>query len=74
MVDTLFQVGDHVRVRVATVFVQAGTRGTVCGSYPVMPGAYDIVFEGQQKSWMMWDDELEPATTDATPDRANTFG
>jgi len=65
MVDTLFQVGDRVRVRVSTAFVQAGTWGTVRAWYPVMPDAYDVEFDGHQKSWMMWDDELEAMLEEA---------
>jgi hypothetical protein len=73
MCNQQFQVGDRVRAQVSTEFVQAGTLGTVCAMYPVMPDAYEVEFEGHQKSWMMWDEELE-ALRDEAPDRVDTLG
>ena len=60
MVEILFHVGDRVRTHVSTAFVEVGVEGIVCAWYPIMPEAYDVQFEGQIKSWMMWADELEP--------------
>jgi hypothetical protein len=60
MVEMLFNAGDRVRARVSTTFVEAEAEGTVCAWYPVMPEAYVVQFDGQQQSWMMWADELEP--------------
>jgi hypothetical protein len=59
MSDQQFQVGECVRAQVSTGFVQAGTLGTVRAMYPVIPDAYEVKFDRQPKSWLMWDDELE---------------
>ncbi len=71
MSNQQFQVGDRVRAQVSTEFVQAGTWGTVRAWYPVMPNVYDVVFEGHQKSWMMWDDELEALRDEAPRSRGH---
>jgi hypothetical protein len=62
MVEQIFHVGERVRAGVRTAFVDAGAEGMVCGWYPFLPEAYDVAFDGYNKSWLMWDDELEPVS------------
>jgi hypothetical protein len=63
--EQIFHVGDRVKASVSTAFVHEGDEGTVCAWYQFMPDAYDVQFDHVPKSWMMWDDELKPMTTEA---------
>jgi hypothetical protein len=67
MVEQIFHVGDRVKASVSTAFIQEGSEGVVCAWYQFMPEAYDVQFDGQPKSWMMWDDELNPMTEAEAP-------
>jgi hypothetical protein len=69
MAATPYQPGDRVRARVSTPFVQAGTLGTIVQAYPTMRNAYEVLFDGRSRTWLMWADELELADrpADDTP-------
>jgi hypothetical protein len=63
MIATPFADGDRVQVCVSTAFVRAGASGTVVHVYPFTRDAYEVRFDGQSCSWLMWDDELAPLGT-----------
>ena len=64
-----FQPGDRVRARFSTPLLRAGTPGTVMAVYPTIRHAYEVHFDGQLASKLMWGDELERADrpADDTP-------
>jgi len=64
-----FQPGDRVRARFSTPLLRAGTPGTVMAVYPTIRHAYEVHFDGQLASKLMWGDELELADrpADDTP-------
>jgi hypothetical protein len=64
-----FQPGDRMRARFSTPLLPAGTPGTVVAVYPTIRHAYEVRFDRQLASKLMWADELELADrpADSTP-------
>mgnify|MGYP003575773225 CR=1 FL=1 len=47
----VFRVGDRIKVRITTPFVQAGTLGTILRVYRSLANAYDIQFDRDSHHW-----------------------
>jgi hypothetical protein len=69
MTAARYKAGDRVRARFSTPLLLAGTLGTVMAVYPTIRHAYEVRFDGQLASKLMWGDELERADhpADDTP-------
>jgi hypothetical protein len=57
----VFRVGDRIKVRISTPFVQAGTLGTILRAYRSLANAYDIQFDRDPHHWVMQGRDLELA-------------
>jgi len=53
------EVGERIRVRISTPFVDAGTRGTILRVYRSVADAYDIRFDRDTHHWVMQGCDLE---------------
>jgi hypothetical protein len=59
MTAARYNPGDRVQARFSTPLLLAGTPGTVMAVYPTIRHAYEVRFDGQIASKLMWEDELE---------------
>jgi hypothetical protein len=67
MAGGTFQVGDRVRARISTPYVQAGTLGTIRMVYHRLADTYEVQFDGQHVTWLMHARDLERVGDESGP-------
>jgi|RhiMetdeSRZDD1v2_1073273.scaffolds.fasta_scaffold291333_1 hypothetical protein len=67
MAGGTFQLGDRVRARISTPYVQVGTLGTIRMVYHRLADTYEVQFDGYLYTWLMHGRDLERVDDESGP-------